>query len=275
MTNKLIFIIFASFILVSGFLMSNKLNDNSEVKNNQKNLIKATILYDNYVFNENTRSDWGFSCLIEIGEETILFDTGTRKDIFFHNVNELNINLNSIDTIIISHNHGDHTGNLLNVLKKNSNVDVYLPHSTPVSFLKKIKDTGANVLTKKDFCKINKIIYLTGEMGTGIGEQSMILDVSNGLIVVTGCSHPGILNIVKKSKNELNKKIYMVFGGFHLMSHSKSEINNIINEFRKIGVKKVGATHCTGAKAINMFKSEYKDNYERMGTGKILKFKIK
>jgi len=113
-------------------------------------------------------------------------------------------------------------------------------------------------------------VYSTGEMGQEIKEQSLILDTPKGLIIVTGCSHQGIVNILEKAKKILDKDIYMVFGGFHLMRHSDEQVEEIISVFKKLGVQKCGATHCTGDRQIELFKKAYGDNYVPIGTGNIL-----
>lgn len=97
------------------------------------------------------------------------------------------------------------------------------------------------------------------------------MNTENGLIIITGCAHPGIVNIVKKSKEIANKNIYLVLGGFHLGEASDSEINSIIKNFRELEVKKVAPCHCTGDKAIQLFEQEYKDDFIKNGVGKIIK----
>jgi 7,8-dihydropterin-6-yl-methyl-4-(beta-D-ribofuranosyl)aminobenzene 5'-phosphate synthase len=97
----------------------------------QKQDISITILYDNYVFTEGLRSDWGFSCILKGTEKTILFDTGTKGELLLENIEKLKINPKDVEVVVISHNHGDHTGGLLAFLGKNSNVSVYLPLSLP------------------------------------------------------------------------------------------------------------------------------------------------
>jgi 7,8-dihydropterin-6-yl-methyl-4-(beta-D-ribofuranosyl)aminobenzene 5'-phosphate synthase len=115
-------------------------------------------------------------------------------------------------------------------------------------------------------------VYLTGQMGTGIKEQSLIVNTPPGLVIVTGCSHQGIVNIVKKTKELLNRDVYLVFGGFHLMGHSEEQVKAIIKDFRELGVQKCGATHCTGDRAIQMFKDAYGDDYVEIGSGRVLHF---
>jgi len=94
---------------------------------------KITIIYDNYLHKDKCQADWGFSCIIDHKSSTLLFDTGTKKDVFIHNLTELKENLNRVDMIVISHNHGDHTGNLHTVLETKNDLTVYMPYSTPDS----------------------------------------------------------------------------------------------------------------------------------------------
>jgi 7,8-dihydropterin-6-yl-methyl-4-(beta-D-ribofuranosyl)aminobenzene 5'-phosphate synthase len=234
--------------------------------------ITVTILYDNYVYMEGTKADWGFSCLIKGTEKTILFDTGTRPNILFHNIKKLNVNPNDVELVVISHIHDDHTGGLWAFLEKNPNVKVFLPHSFPDAFVRKVEKYKAEVVSINQPMKVCENVFLTGELGNKIKEQSLILDTDKGLIVITGCSHPGIVKIVKKAMEIRKKKVFMVFGGFHLMRKSENELKEIITQFKELGVLKVGATHCTGDTAIKRFKDAYGKNYVDMGVGRVLKF---
>jgi 7,8-dihydropterin-6-yl-methyl-4-(beta-D-ribofuranosyl)aminobenzene 5'-phosphate synthase len=111
-------------------------------------------------------------------------------------------------------------------------------------------------------------------MGTDIIEHSLIFDTSKGLIVITGCAHPGVTEIVSKAREILNKDVYFVFGGFHLMQKSQAQVQAIIKQFEAAGIVKCGATHCTGDKQIEWFKEAYGDDYVSMGVGKIIKIVI-
>jgi 7,8-dihydropterin-6-yl-methyl-4-(beta-D-ribofuranosyl)aminobenzene 5'-phosphate synthase len=236
----------------------------------QKQDISITILYDNYVFTKGLKSDWGFACLLTGTEKTILFDTGTKSELLLENIEKLNINPEDVEIIVISHNHGDHTGGLLAFLAKNSNISVYLPPSCSDSFIQKAKGTGVKVVIPDAPVEICKGIHLTGPLGERIIEQSMIVDTDKGAVIITGCAHPGIVNIVTKSKEIVPKDIYLVLGGFHLPQKSENELKQIISEFRKLGVKKAGPTHCTGDRAIQMFKQAYGPDFVQMGVGRRL-----
>ena len=237
----------------------------------QQQDITITILYDNYVFTEGLRTDWGFSCILKGTEKTVLFDTGTKGDLLLENFEKLKVNPKEVDIVVISHNHGDHTGGLLAFLGKNSNVSVYLPPSCPDRFVQQVKAKGARIITTNAPAEICKGVHLTGPMGEQIIEQSMIVDAAKGSVVITGCAHPGIVEIVRKSKAIRPKDVYLVFGGFHLLRKSDAELQQIISEFKKLGVKKAGPTHCTGDRAIQMFKQAYGSDFVRMGVGRTLK----
>ena len=236
--------------------------------------IRFTILYDNYLHKEGTKSDWGFSCLIEGTEKTILFDTGTQPEILMHNVGVLGVDLKKVDQIVISHNHDDHTGGLSAILEKNPNVTVFFPVSFPAEFGRRVEGLKAKPQSVDKPVEICQDVYLTGEMGDEIKEQSLIIDTAKGLITVTGCSHQGILNILKRAKEILDKPIYLVFGGFHLGNKSDAEMQEILAGFRKLKVEKCGATHCTGDAQIAMFKKAFGENYVPMGTGRAIEVPV-
>lgn len=264
LTSVLIFLILAFFLLSSGF--------NSAAITPKSGSIKITILYDNYSAMEGTKTDWGFGCLIEGTDKTILFDTGTKGNILWHNIGALKVDIDKLDLIVISHMHGDHMGGLASVLEKNPRVTVYLPSSSPESSIQSIEQAGASVERVKEPKEIAKNVYLTGEMRGPANEQSLFLDTSQGLVIVTGCAHPGIVSIIKKAVEIVPKKPYAVIGGFHLLDKSNEEIQAIIRDFRKAEVSKCGPTHCTGDKAIEFFRQEYGQDFLAMGTGRILEF---
>ncbi|MBN1351637.1 MBL fold metallo-hydrolase [candidate division KSB1 bacterium] len=235
-----------------------------------KDLVKITILYDNYKHSGNTKPAWGFSCLLEGTQKTILFDTGGDADILAHNMDALNVDVEKIQLVVLSHNHWDHTGGLARLLEKNPAVTIYVPQSFPDDFVNRAEDSGARVVAVDQPARLCQNVYSTGEMDGPVKEQSLILKTSQGLVIVTGCSHPGILNILKHVKSHFDDKLYLVFGGFHLLQHSEAAINAIIEEFKHLGVVQCGATHCTGDLPISLFKRAYGENYIEMGTGKIL-----
>ena len=239
------------------------------MKNTQS--IQMIIVYDNNAFDKKLEKDWGFSCFIKGLEKSILFDTGANGRILLSNMEKLRIRPEEIDLVFLSHAHRDHTGGLDALLQQNSKIEVLLPEFFSSSFKDAIKKRGASIVEVESFQKICEGAYTTGVITGWIKEQSLILDTDKGLIVITGCAHPRITNIITKVKELLKKDIYMVFGGFHLAAFDEGEINEIIDRFRALGVKKVGPCHCSGDEARKLFAEEYKDDFIEIGAGKEIK----
>ncbi|MFC1725702.1 MBL fold metallo-hydrolase [candidate division KSB1 bacterium] len=232
--------------------------------------LKITVIYDNYLAAEGLKTDWGFSCLIEGGEKTILFDTGTKGDILMHNMKALKIDPKKVDVVIISHDHGDHYGGLPAFLNEKSDVTVYMLKSFSQGTKNIVINAGAELIEVTESVKVCNGIYITGEIKGPANEEGIILRTSKGSIILTGCAHPGIDKIVKASKNLIDDKILYVMGGFHLLQTPKESVEKIISSFRDMGVKYVSATHCTGDNSIKLFRDAFKENFIPVGAGKIL-----
>ena len=236
------------------------------------NSLSILITCDNTVSSSEFKSEWGFSCVVKGMEKTILFDTGADSSTLLYNFKKLNLSPKDIDVIVLSHSHWDHVGGLWGVLEGNNDIDVYVPASFSGGFKSKVKEYGARVIEIDGFTQLFKGIYSTGQLGRGIKEQALVVKASGGLVVITGCAHPGIVNILEEVKKNLSKEdIYLVIGGFHLMSMGQSAVSSIIDSFKRLGVKKVGPCHCTGEEAIEAFRVSYKDNFLRLGSGKEIK----
>lgn len=232
--------------------------------------LKLTVLYDNYSQVKGTQGDWGFACLVEGMEKTVLFDAGTKPEVLKHNVETLSVSLEQVQQIVISHAHGDHTGGLEYVMGQTKDVEIFVPDSFPDLEAQDLSQRGAVVTRVLEPREISPGVHLTGEMGDQIKEQSLLLDTPDGLYVITGCSHQGTEEIIRRSREIIDKQISLIFGGFHLNRHSEAQIGDIIAFFSRAGVQKCGPTHCTGDKAIVMFKEAYGDDFVPMGVGKVI-----
>lgn len=227
-----------------------------------------TIIYDNTSYQENIKSGWGFSCLIQGPEKTILFDTGGEDLLLMRNLKKLEIDPKIVDIIFLSHIHKDHTGGLTHFLDLNPDVTIFLPQSFPKSFTDQIDKYGAQVIEVHGVMDICNDVYTTGELGESIKEQSLVIKTTRGSIIITGCAHPGIVHIVKEVTTITQENVFLLFGGFHLRDYSQNEIEQISDQLKKMGVQHIGPTHCTGELARGVFKDQFSKNYIELGAGK-------
>ncbi len=233
-------------------------------------IITLITIYDNYHYVPTLQIGWGFSCLIKLDDKAILFDTGGDSPVLLYNMEKLKIKPEEINIVVLSHIHGDHVGGLSGFLEKNNEVKVYLQVSFPTSFNNEIKSYGADLVEVSEATKIYDDVWTIGELGTWIKEQSLIINTNKGIVLITGCAHPGVVNIIKKVKELTNDSVYLVIGGFHLTGASDSELHSIIESFRELDVKKVAPCHCSGDRCHELFKKEYKNDFIENGVGKII-----
>jgi 7,8-dihydropterin-6-yl-methyl-4-(beta-D-ribofuranosyl)aminobenzene 5'-phosphate synthase len=185
--------------------------------------MKITIVYDNEVYKPGLIANHGFSCLVESGNHSILFDTGMNGKILLDNLEKLGIEPR-FDKIVISHNHWDHVGGLEDLLRVCKGVQVYTI-GKPIRYDKLIEVKGPQQIAEK--------VWSTGGLGMFIKEQSLVLKNKNGSIVITGCAHPGLEKILKAA-SEFGE-VYRIIGGFHGFS-----------EFSLLkGLKLICPCHCT------------------------------
>ena len=234
--------------------------------------LSMMILYDNNPYQEGLTSAWGFSCLIRGTEQTILFDTGGNGALLLANMKRLKVDPKEIDVIVLSHIHGDHVGGLERFIEENKNVTVYFPASFPKAFKDGLKRSGIKIIEVHDPTTVCKGVHVTGAFGTWIKEISLVIHSGKGILIITGCAHPGIVKIITEVKDFTENDVLFVMGGFHLGGEGKSEVDEIIRSFRKLEVKYVAPCHCSGNVARQMFKKEYRDNYINVGAGKIIQF---
>jgi 7,8-dihydropterin-6-yl-methyl-4-(beta-D-ribofuranosyl)aminobenzene 5'-phosphate synthase len=210
--------------------------------------MRVTILYDNEALQEGLTADWGFSCLIEAYGRKILFDTGGSGSILLKNMDVLGIDPRSIEEVFISHIHFDHTGGLSAILDINDNVTLYAP--SPLRGVFHVKKT----VYENEPGQLHEHFYTTGLLDDM--EQSLAIETEKGLVVIVGCSHPGVGSILKVITRFGTP--YMLIGGLHGFE-----------EFELIeDLQLICPTHCT--QHIPEIRSLYPDKYIRGGVGKII-----
>ncbi len=218
------------------------------------------ILFDKNTVSSNFKSGWGFSLFVD----GVLFDTGEEGSNLIYNLKEKKIDINSIEKVILSHNHWDHTGGLWSVLKIKKNLQIYGCSDFQQEFKDKVKKLGSEFIQAEGLIQVKKNIYTTGEIAgfyksKVIFEQALIIKSKNGLIIGVGCSHPGIIKIIEKIKEFFpEQELDLLVGGFHLMEKENREIKLIAQNLKNMGIKKIAPAHCTGYEAVGVFKEIFR-----------------
>lgn len=235
--------------------------------------VTIRVVYDNYVKTEGLTSDWGYAIVVEGLDKTVLFDTGQKSAIFESNFKKMGLNPDALDALVLSHEHEDHTGGIRSLARLRNGIPILLPYSFSDVFKKRMDSLGLKPVLVNEPARICANLYTSGEFDHQIPEQALVLNTKQGLVVMTGCSHPGIVEMLRAIKTAFKKDISTVFGGFHLLNKSDAEMNTIIAEMKALGVARCGATHCTGDKQIAMIKSAFGANYFELGVGNTIAIK--
>lgn len=232
--------------------------------------LRITVVYNNVPYTPELTTAWGFAAVVKTGRETVLFDTGGDGPTLLANMRHLGIDPKSIGAVVLSHIHGDHTGGLADLLAHRPNVTVYMPHSFPAVFRRAVERRGAHVENVGNARHLFANLYSTGEMGQGTDEQALIVDASAGLVTMTGCSHPGIVDVVNAARTFRDKDIHLLIGGFHLDEYSDRGLRATLHALRDLGVQKVAPSHCTGDRAIAQFLKQWGSDFVEGGCGAVI-----
>ena len=263
---------------------------------------RVTILYDAFGNAEHLKKDWGFSVLIEYSGKKILFDTGNNADIFADNTKAMHVDLKDLDFVVISHRHGDHTSGLNYLLKVNKKVKIYAPaelfgvfgSALPKGFYKTV---GTLPNSMRYFNGVEPEAFASGspwaegnfvsvdtptEVAPGIfliptvsnvkgtlelRELTLGINTPLGLVVVVGCSHPGVEEVLT-SASAVNSHIYMLLGGLHLVKTPDAEIDRLASALHdKWKIDRIAPGHCTGEPAFAKLKQVFDDSYLYAGLG--------
>lgn len=263
---------------------------------------QITVLYDAFGTDPTMTKDWGFSALVEVAGKRILFDTGNDADIFAANVKAKGVDLKTLDFVVLSHRHSDHMAGLNYVLSVNPTVKIYAPKegfgiygsSLPSSFYRKDETLspemryyggappqimkfgaawrGANFELIDNTTEIAPGMTLIALVSDAVGtrelkELSLAINTPDGLVLIVGCSHPGIERIVEAA-GAINRKIHLIAGGFHLVAAPDDAIAKVVATLRDTyKVERIAPGHCTGEPTFAALKKAFGDQYIYAGLG--------
>jgi len=258
---------------------------------------RVTILYDSFGKSPTLTMDWGFAALVEYGGKRILFDTGNNAQIFEHNVKAAGVDLQKLDFVVMSHRHGDHMGGLAYLLKVNPTVKIYAPKERSGVYG---DDQPSSTWYRKDpslpaeqryysgappeiihmgeawpsanFQLLDKTIEIVPGMylialvsdkpGTlELRELSLAIRTPDGLVLVVGCSHPGVEHIVQEA-SAIDPHINLLFGGLHQIQAPDPEVERIARVLHdQYKLDRIAPGHCTGEPEFAALKKTFGDHY--------------
>ncbi len=275
--------------------------------------IKLTVLSENSVLvPEKLIGEHGFCALIEKGKEKVLFDTG-QGFALTHNADALGIDLADIKKVVLSHGHRDHTGGLAQFLGSGGPNDVHAHPGIFVSRYRKLNDgsklqigipftrsrleslgarfhleegpqevvegfyTTGVVERETPFEKGDTALFLSPEDGGGIDihidDLSLVVEGKDGLVVLLGCAHAGMVNILRHVQKMFpEKEIKSVLGGTHLGFSSEEQLVGTIEAIVDMGIEKVGVSHCTGLVGAARLMGALGDGFFFAGVGTVVEF---
>ncbi len=237
-----------------------------------------TVIADNRIASPKLKAVWGLSiCVLAKRDNryiSLLFDADTYPHILKHNIRALGLRLSRLDSVVLSHDHNDHVGGLSLISSYAPGILVYIPQESSPILKERVLSLGLRLVEVKDKYMIDDGVFIIGGLERyGISEQSLVLVVDNlGLVVLVGCSHPGVVNIVRKAYTELGIKPYAVMGGFHLEWASSEEIKEVVEGLLSLGVQKIGPMHCSGEGIRKYLRERYPRAFLDMRAGSSIVF---
>ncbi|MFX0056656.1 MAG: MBL fold metallo-hydrolase [Promethearchaeota archaeon] len=249
-----------AILLVSVVLVPSFLAPGSQI--GSVDYVKISVLVDNHS-NGTLEAPWGLSMLVETTDLAILFDAGPLAYALENNSVSLGIDLESTcDFAVVSHEHPDHVDGLYYISSIHDNLTMYTPYYS-----------GQTRYWMHDFFAIE--VEDTAEVSSGIAiigmgfEQALAINVQNlGLVVLVGCSHPGVEDIVARAIEVTNvRDVYMVIGGFHLLQASQEQISDAIDALIQMGTENIYPLHCSGDGVTDYLDSNYAENYGEASVG--------
>lgn len=230
--------------------------------------LEIRILFDNTSAHEKLLRSWGFSALIDFRGKRLLFDSGCDPILLLEHMEKLQIDPKSIEQALISHHHDDHRRGIHWVYEKNPAIQVHYLDCFPEEAFREAAAVKMKPNRVKEPFEVAPGIFSTGPIEGLPPEQALLIETSQGLVMLVGCSHPGIVKMVETAQRQRKKEsIRLLLGGMHLLRTPPEEIRKTINRLLELKVAVVMPAHCTGDAATDMFLSAYGKQF-RAGAGR-------
>ncbi len=226
-------------------------------------MIELTVLYDNQATGD-LRPGWGFSAFIRTEGATVMLDAGADKLVLEHNADRLGVNLDTVAALAISHSHCDHVGAISSVI--HNGLHLYVP-KLMIGQLGRGRKSGIDRHAVTGPVNISPGVRSTGRMGRAIPEQALLIDGTDGPALVTGCAHMGIVKLARRATQLAGAPLSLIVGGFHLYKEKRQAIERIALDLVELGVRRVGACHCTGDEATSILRDAYGAGFVDVAVG--------
>ncbi|UCE60688.1 MAG: MBL fold metallo-hydrolase [Phycisphaerales bacterium] len=232
-----------------------------------------TVVYENNPGREDLMAQWGFACVIQGPEKTILFDTGGAGWVLLANMRTLNLDPKQIDAVVLSHIHSDHAGGLPSFSTQRTDIPVYMPVGFPAEFKSHTRSLGFELVEAEESKTICPGVLTTGTLGRGaIEEHGLCVNTAEGWVLITGCAHPGVTNLAARVKEITGGPIHLAMGGYHMPQEPKETIVAVMDRFEELGVIRSAPCHCSGEGARRRFKHRFKERCDLIGIGHVFTF---
>jgi len=236
--------------------------------------IELVVVYDDYPAQEGLQTAHGFACVIQASDGVVLFDTGGSGQILLENMDDLGIGPAQIEAAVLSHMHWDHIGGLDTVLAANPEMAVYAPAAFSSSFLRDVQTRARAVAETTQAHQVIPHVRTTDVLERPLVEQALYVETAEGVVVVTGCAHPGVVQLARSAQRASGGQIHAVLGGFHMARMDQPEIGRAIHDLMDLGVRHVGPSHCSGDAAREAMREAFGDDYLDIGVGARLSFRV-
>lgn len=233
--------------------------------------LEIRIVFDNTSARTDLRRSWGFSAVVDFGGHRVLFDAGSDPILLLEHLDLMQIDPKSIEHAVISHQHGDHLCGVYWVFEKNPKMKVHFLDCFPEEPFRRAAALKMIPHRVKGPFEVVPGIYSTGIVDGLPPEQSLVIETSQGLVMLVGCSHPGVVKLVETAQKQREKdSIRLLLGGFHMLRKEPEQIKTTINRLQDLKVHTVMPAHCSGDPAIEMFQTLYGKQFHAAGAGRLI-----